>query len=362
LTFLEIDLKKLEFNYHSIRKRLKSHTKIIGVIKANAYGSASGAIAEKLISLGVEALAVAYASEGIELRQLGIKAPILVFYPQVDCFKEIIDHNLEPVLYSKRSWEKWVAESRKTKKSILPIHIKYNTGLNRIGFQPDEVHWVLEQLKNSTFEVKSVYTHLGQTEYPKPDSVTSNQISLFELIIEKHKAHSSRSVAYHLLNTSGLFNYPEHQMDWVRIGIGFYGYANRAEWNQSLKPIVTLKTHITQIHELKSGDTVGYNSGWRASKNTRIAVLPLGHADGFSRQYGQGKGWVLIDGQKAPVVGNVCMDMVMVEIGDIACIEGSEVMILGEGIRADALAEASGTISYELLTALGKRIPRVIKQ
>ena len=170
--------------------------------------------------------------------------------------------------------------------------------------------------------------------------------------MQKHNRSSKQKPEYHLLNTSGVFNYPECHLDWVRVGIGLYGFANHPRWNETLQPIAQLKTKITQIHEIKSGETVGYNCGWRATKKTRIAVLPIGHADGFSRQYGHGKGWVLVNGKKAYVVGNVCMDMVMVDIGDIPCNEESEVVVIGSGIRADDLAENAGTISYELLSSL----------
>jgi len=361
LTLLEIDLNKLEHNYSSLRKRLNQHSKMIGVVKANAYGSLSGLIAKKLVDLGVEALAVAYTQEALELREDGIEIPLIVFYPQVGSFRDIILNNIEPVLYSKRSWEKFKEVLSEEKKMPYPIHIKYNTGLNRIGFHPDEAVWVLEQLEDFSFNVKSVYSHLAQTEAPKPNEKTENQIFLFEQIMAKHIQASSQRPEFHLLNTSGVFNYPKYHLDWVRIGIGLYGFANQPEWNKTLQPIAQLKTKITQIHQITSGETVGYNCGWKAPKNSRIAVLPIGHADGFSRQYGHGKGWVMINGEKAHIVGNICMDMLMVDIGDIPCNEGSEVVILGAGIRADELAENAGTISYELLTALGNRIPRVLK-
>ncbi len=361
MTLLEIDLNKLEHNYSSLRKRLNQHSKMIGVVKANAYGSLSGLIAKKLVDLGVEALAVAYTQEALELREDGIEIPLIVFYPQVGSFRDIILNNIEPVLYSKRSWEKFKEVLSEEKKMPYPIHIKYNTGLNRIGFHPDEAVWVLEQLEDFSFNVKSVYSHLAQTEAPKPNEKTENQIFLFEQIMAKHIQASSQRPEFHLLNTSGVFNYPKYHLDWVRIGIGLYGFANHPEWNKTLQPIAQLKTKITQIHQITSGETVGYNCGWKAPKNSRIAVLPIGHADGFSRQYGHGKGWVMINGEKAHIVGNICMDMLMVDIGDIPCNEGSVVEILGSEIRADELAENAGTISYELITALGNRIPRVLK-
>ncbi len=361
MTFLEIDLKKLEFNYFSLKERLSPNSNMIGVIKANAYGSVAPSIAEKLVGLGIKALAVAYAEEAVQLRQIGIKVPILVFYPQLENFKHIIHHNLEPVLYSKRSWEKFAERVKEEKKAAYPIHIKYNTGLNRIGFHPNETNWVVEKISNAPFEVKSIYSHLGQTESLRPDAETERQIGLFKEVMQRHKEANHPRPEFHLLNTSGVFNYPEYHLDWVRVGIGLYGFANHPQWNVTLQPVAQLKTNITQIHEIKAGETVGYNCGWKATQNTRIGVLPIGHADGFSRQYGHGKGWVLIDSSKAPVVGNVCMDMIMVELGNIPCDEGSEVVVIGSGVRADELAENAGTISYELLSALGNRIPRIIK-
>ena len=361
MTILEIDLNKLEKNYLSLRKRLNPHSKMIGVIKANAYGGVSGPIAERLVEMGIEALAVAYTEEGVQLRKLGIKIPLLVFYPQVQNFRTLIHNDLEPVLYSKWSWAKFKEALVEEKQSDYPIHIKYNTGLNRIGFHPEETDWVLEQLKDSSFKLRTIYSHLAQTEVPKPNKDTEIQISLFHQIMQKHNRASKHKPEYHLLNTSGVFNYPELHLDWVRVGIGLYGFANHPKWNMTLNPIAQLKTKITQIHKVRSGETVGYNCGWRATEDTRIAVLPIGHADGYLRQYGHGKGWVLVNGKKANVVGNVCMDMVMVDIGEIPCDEESEVVIIGSGIRADELAENAGTISYELLSSLGNRIPRVLK-
>ncbi|MCH1608946.1 MAG: alanine racemase [Flavobacteriaceae bacterium] len=362
MTCLEINLKKLEHNYFSLRNRLQPQTKMIGVVKANAYGSLSVPVAQKLVDLGMESLAVAYAPEGKKLRQSGIEIPILVFYPQTENFEEIIRNNLEPVLYSKRSWDGFVKAVTVSKKMNYPVHIKYNTGLNRIGFGPDEIDWVLKNIETGPFEVKTIYSHLGQTESLKPDRFTDNQISTFEAIMEKHNAAATHKPEYHLLNTSGVFNYPDYHMDWVRVGLGLYGFANHPQWNDNLAPIAELKTNITQIHEIMKGETVGYNCGWSAPENTRIAVLPLGHADGLSRQNGHGKGAVMVHGKKAPIVGNVCMDMVMVDIGVIQCKEGDEVVIFGNGSRVDDLAENTGTISYELLAALSDRIPRVIKK
>ena len=360
MSFLEINLKKLTHNYKSIRSLLEPRVKMIGVVKANAYGSAVDVIAKKLVSLGIDALAVAYTNEGVALRRAGIQIPVIVFYPQVHNFKKIIEQQLEPALYSKRSWLKFISIVKETRNSNYPIHVKYNTGLNRIGFNPNDIDWVIAELKHSPIQLKSIYSHLGASEARRPDQKTDSQIDLFKKIISKHKKNATEKIDFHLLNTSGIFNYPNYHLDWVRTGIGLYGFANQFDWNKRLKPIATLKTTITQIHKISKGVTVGYNCGWTASNDTQIAVIPLGHADGIARHYGHGKGWVLINGEKAPMVGNICMDMTMVEIGQINCKEGSEVIVFGTKGRADDLAEDSGTISYELLSGLSSRISRKV--
>tara|TARA_B100001057_G_scaffold411406_1_gene427021 strand:- start:1259 stop:2347 length:1089 start_codon:yes stop_codon:yes gene_type:complete len=360
LSSLEIDLKKLTHNYKSIRNLLEPRVKMIGVVKANAYGSAIDLIANKLVALGVDALAVAYTNEGAALRKAGIKVPIIIFYPQVHNFKNIIEQKLEPALYSKRSWVEFKKLLKESQSSNYPVHVKYNTGLNRIGFDPKEIDWVIAELKHSPIKLKSIYSHLGATEANRPDQKTNSQIELFKEIISKHKKNTTEKIDFHLLNTSGIFNYPDFHLDWVRTGIGLYGFANHSDWNKKLKPIASLKTTITQIHKISKGVTVGYNCGWTALNDTKIAVIPLGHADGIARHYGHKKGWVLINGKKAPMVGNICMDMTMVEIGEINCEEGDEVVVFGGPGRADLLAEDLGTISYELLSGLGSRITRKV--
>ncbi len=360
MSFLEINLKKLSHNYKSIRSLLEPRVKMIGVVKANAYGSAIDVIANKLVSLGIDALAVAYTKEGVALRRTGIQIPIIVFYPQIHNFKKIIEQQLEPALYSKRSWLEFISIVKEIRNYNYPIHLKYNTGLNRIGFDPNDIDWVIAELKHSPIQLKSIYSHLGASEARRPDQKTDSQIDLFEEIISKHKKNTTEKIDFHLLNTSGIFNYPDFHLDWVRTGIGLYGFANQLDWNKKLKPIASLKTTIIQIHKISKGVTVGYNCGWTAPNDTKIAVIPLGHADGIARHYGHGKGWVLINGKKAPMLGNICMDMTMVEIGQINCQEGSEVIVFGTKGRADDLAEDSGTISYELLSGLSSRISRKV--
>jgi len=358
LNILEIDLKKLEHNFVTLKSLLKKETKIIGVVKANAYGSGQLEIVKKLISLGIDSLAVGYTSEGMILRKLKIPIPIMVFYPQSSYLPEIINNELEPSLYSKNIWTSFKKILNAKNIKNYPVHIKYNTGLNRLGFSPKERSWVKQEIKNSSFKIKSVYSHLGESEAPKPNNNCTNQIACFEKIKTAHQKESLREIDFHILNTSGVFNYPNYQYDAVRIGIGFHGYANNKVWDKKLMPIAKLKSVITQIHKVKKGEFVGYNSGWQAPKDTRIGILPIGHADGISRGYSGSNVWVNINGRKAYIVGNICMDMLMVEIGDLICSEGDKVEIFGDFNSANDFSKKNKTIPYELIAIIGPRIER----
>ena len=356
---LEIDLKKLEHNFITLKSLLNKKTKIIGVVKADAYGSGQLKIAKKLISLGIDILAVGYTPEGINLRKLDIKIPIIVFYPQILNLPELIKNKLEPSLYSKKIWVSFKNIIKEKEINNYPVHIKYNTGLNRLGFSTDDVTWIEQEIKTSPFMIKSIYSHLGESESQKPNEACENQIISFEKIKTSHENNGNRDIDFHILNTSGIFNYPNLQYDAVRIGIGFHGYANNNDWDKKLKPIAKLKSIITQIHKVKKGDLVGYNSGWKASKDTKIAVLPIGHADGISRSYSNSNAWVNVNGMKAYIVGNICMDMLMIDIGNILCNEGDEVEIFGQLNSANDFSKKNKTIPYELITSIGPRVKRV---
>ena len=359
MNILEIDLKKLEHNFVTLKSLLNKKTKIIGVVKADAYGGGQLEIVKKLISLGIDALAVGYTPEGINLRKLDVKLPIIVFYPQLLNLPEIVANKLEPSLYSKKVWTRFKNIIKENKIKNYPVHIKYNTGLNRLGFSHNDSIWIRQEIKNSPFKIKSIYSHLGESEAEKPNKACENQIRCFEKIKKIHLEDMSEEIDFHILNTSGIFNYPNFQYDAVRIGIGFHGYANNIDWDKKLKPIAKLKSIISQIHNVKKGDLVGYNSGWKATKDTRIAVLPMGHADGISRGYSNSNAWVNINGVKAYIIGNICMDMLMIEIGNISCNEGDEVEIFGESNSANDFSKKNKTIPYELITSIGPRIKRI---
>lgn len=358
MTQLQIDLDKLAHNYHYLRNKIAATTKFIAVVKANAYGQGGPAIAEKLVSLGANWLAVAFVEEGIILRKAGIKCPILVFYPQFENMDRLIDHQLEPALYSSAFIKAFSKALNDRKKTNYPVHLKCNTGLNRIGLSAADLTCFLAEKDQFPFTVKSVYSHLGASENPKPCPFTQKQVQLFlKLKLAVEKAYTTPPL-FHLVNTSGVFNYPEYHFDAIRCGIGLYGFANQQKWDKDLQPIARLSTSIVQLHTIEEGESVGYNQGWIAPQKSQIAVLPIGHADGISRRFGKGRGGVWINGQYAPIVGNVCMDMIMVDVSKINCLLQDNAIVFDMQHKANQLAENAGTISYELLTALSSRIKR----
>ena len=356
---LTIDLNSLAHNYSCLRSKLKEDTALIAVVKANAYGTNSTRIAEELVKLGTKHFAVAYTPEAVVLREANIKEDIMVFYPQIGQLDRIIEHQLEPVLYTLEIIKAFIELLKQKNLKDYPIHIKCNTGLNRIGLSQEDLVFFLTEIDASSMNIKSVYSHLGASENPKPCPFTQQQINAFEVIKKTVKKFCSTLPKFHLLNSSGIFNYPEHQLDAIRVGIALYGFANQSEWDIELQPIAKLSAPICQIHTLKKGENVGYNQGWEATKDSRIGIIPIGHADGIGRQYGNGVGKVQILGQTAPIIGNVCMDMLMIDLGSIDCAVGTEVILFDKNTTAADFAATGNTISYEILTGLNSRIQRV---
>lgn len=360
-TVLEIDLNALRHNYQYLTSKLKQGCKVLAVVKASAYGSDSLSIAKELESMGVDYFAVAYTSEGTALRDAGIETPILVLHPQPANFKIIIDRCLEPALYSARIMRHFIEEAENQNQKEYPVHIKFNTGLNRLGFWENDIDWIMSALqKSNAVKVKSLFSHLAASDDLEENEFTLRQIDSFRKTSEELSERLGYTPMRHQSNTSAILNYPEAQFDMVRTGIGLYGYGNSDEEDRSLKPVATLKSVISQIHKIEPGESVGYNRAYIAENYTTTATIPIGHADGIPRALGNGSGHVVIQGKKAPIIGNVCMDMLMVNISGIDCSEGDEVVIFGNEQPASKLAESGNTISYELLTALSHRIKRVI--
>ncbi|MFS4492640.1 alanine racemase [Maribacter sp. 2308TA10-17] len=359
-TVLEINLNHLEHNYRYLRGKLKPETKFLGVVKAFAYGSDSVKIAQKLEELGVDYFAVAYVNEGVRLRDAGIKTPILVLHPQAVNFEELIERCLEPSLYSPKILKEFLGVAKELKQKDYPVHIKFNTGLNRLGFWENDIDYIKERLEGrDEIKVTSIFSHLAASEDLNEKEFTLKQISNFRKNAQEFDEKINHTPFKHLLNTSGIINYPEAQFDMVRSGIGLYGFGNDTEVDSELKPVATLKTIISQIHKIEPGETVGYNRAFTSKGYQITATLPLGHADGIGRQYGNGNTYVNVNGQKAPIIGNVCMDMIMIDITNVDCEEGDEVIVFGENPNAEKFASTSKTISYELLTSISQRVKRV---
>ncbi|MBL7558373.1 alanine racemase [Olleya sp. YSTF-M6] len=362
-TILEIDLKALKHNFKHLKSRLHNNTKFLAVVKAFAYGSDAAEVAKYLEQLNIDYFAVAYTYEGVALRDAGITTPILVLHPQPVSFDDIIKRCLEPSIYSQRVLDLFIASAEIHKQHNYPVHLKFNTGLNRLGFGQKDIPKIAEALsKTEAIKVTSLFSHLAESEVLDDTDFTKSQIESFTKIYKDVYATLSYKPFLHICNTSGIINYPEAHFDMVRSGIGLNGYGNDPEVNKHLKPIAALKTNISQIHHIKKGKSLGYNRAFIAQEDTRTATLPLGHADGIKRQYGNKKGFVTINNQKAFILGNVCMDMIMVDVTNIKCKEGDQAIIFDDKHTAEDLAGQVNSISYELLTAVSQRVKRVIRR
>lgn len=360
-TTLEIDLKALRHNFEYLKSRMSPKTKFLGVVKAFAYGSDSVLVAKKLETLGADYLAVAYAQEGIVLREAGIRLPILVLHALPVSFNEIIDRCLEPNIYSFHTLKEFIKTASEKGQKEYPIHLKFNTGLNRLGFNTSDVETVAALLSETTsVKVKSVFSHMAASEDPSEKPFTLKQIDRYKTIVGQMERLLGYAFIKHMCNTSGILNYPEAHFDMVRSGIGLYGFGNSEKENKNFKPIGRLKSIISQIHYLDVGESLGYNMAFVAKEPIKTATIPIGHADGIGRQYGKGKGFVVINHKPAPILGNVCMDMIMVNITNIDCSEGDEVVVFDAHYTAEEFASTAQTISYEIITAISQRVKRVV--
>jgi len=360
VTVLEIDGKALEHNLHYFKNKLHQNTKILAVVKAFGYGGDGVQIASFLKNK-VNYFAVAYAHEGEALRDSDIATPILVLHPQIQNFDQIALHQLEPSIYNLKTLTAFLAYAEDKELIAYPIHLKFNTGLNRLGFSKEEIPLIIDCIKKSKHvKIKSILSHLAASEDVNEQDFTLRQINNFKQIIQEVCRHLNYTPIAHILNTSGVINYPEAQFDMVRIGIGLYGFGNDETETSHLKNSHILKSTISQTHVVKIGETVGYNRAFKAKKNTKIATIPIGHADGLSRKLGNGNGSVTILNQKALIVGNVCMDMIMVDVTDIKCKEGDDVFIFKTQEDILAISSVSETISYEILTMISQRIKRTL--
>ncbi|MCS6822569.1 MAG: bifunctional UDP-N-acetylmuramoyl-tripeptide:D-alanyl-D-alanine ligase/alanine racemase [Microscillaceae bacterium] len=362
-TVLEVNLEALVHNLNFHRSLLKPETKIMVMVKAFAYGSGIREVASLLQYHLVDYLAVAYADEGVELRQNGIHLPIVVLNSQESDFENILTYQLEPILYSPTIWQKWLhfLARHADPSQTYRLHIEIDTGMRRLGFDQTQYEWLLDSLAQLPTYVKvaSVFSHLASAEDEASDEFTRKQIADFEQITKRIQAILPYPFLRHIANSAGMARFPEAHLDMVRLGISLYGIAPHPHFKPYLQPVTTLKTVISQIKYLSQGESIGYNQKGKMLKDGKIGVIAIGYADGFNRKLSNGIGKVWVNGKTAPVIGNICMDMTMIDLTDIEAQEGDEVIIFGKNFTIDHLAQQLGTIPYEVLTSIHPRVKRV---
>jgi alanine racemase len=359
-TVLEIDLNALESNLKYFRSCVSSPTKIMAMVKAHGYGSGTHEIAYQLQSSGIDYLAVAYADEGMELRKKGVSVPVMVMNPERENLVEMLDYGLEPDIYNFNMLEQLLHTMENAGITEAGIHLEFDTGMHRLGFSGKDVPELIRQLnRQKGLRVKSVFSHLAASDDPAYDAFTKRQIADFKEIRQAFGALSGSIPLFHILNTAGILRFPEAQMDMVRTGIGLYGVNPLTVQEQYLQPVATLRAGISQIRELAAGETVGYSGKGRLERDSRIAVITIGYADGFRRLLGNGRGHVWVNGKLAPVVGNVCMDMTMIDVSGIECQEGEAVEIFGNHRKIEDLALECETIPYEIIAGIAGRVKRI---
>jgi len=360
-TVLEVNLNAMVNNLNVYKSYLPKSTGVIAMVKAFSYGSGSVEVASLLEKQHIDYLAVAYADEGVELRKNGIKTPIMVMNPDVVDFDRMLEFNLEPEIYSLNILQHLNNFSKVHFGKVITIHIKLETGMNRLGFGAadlDDLISILHQHKN--IKVNTIFSHLAASEDAQFDSFTHEQINNFNQLSDKLKSAIDYPIKKHLLNSSGILRFPEAHFDYVRLGIGLYGVDSTSSIQHNLEPIGKLKTRIAQIKQVHKGATVGYSRKGIANKDMKIGVLAIGYADGYDRRFGNGNGEVFIAGQRAKIIGNICMDMCMVDISHIDDVnDGDECEIYGKEISIIEQAKKIGTISYELLTKISSRVKRL---
>ena len=360
-TILEVDLGALVDNLNHYRSLLKPHTKMTCMIKASAYGAGSYEIAKTLQDHRVDYLAVAVADEGSDLRKAGITGSILVMNPEMSAFNTLFAHKLEPEVYSFHLLEALIRAAEHEGITHFPIHIKVDTGMHRLGFDPSDMPRLVRLLQGQTALIpRSVFSHLVGSDSPAFDDFTRRQIHTFTQAAQVLQDAFPHKILRHICNTAGIERFPEAQFDMVRLGLGLYGIDPTS--GATLHCVSTLRSTLLQIRDVPAGDTVGYSRRGRVARPSRIAAVPIGYADGLNRHLGNGHGYCLVNGQRAPYVGNICMDVCLVDVTDIDCREGDRVEIFGEHLSPSVLAEQLDTIPYEVLTSVSPRVKRVYYQ
>ena len=361
-TILEVNLNAVVENLNYYRSFLKPETKMVCMIKADGYGAGAVEIARTLQDHRVDYLAVAVADEGVTLRKAGITANIMIMNPEMTAFKTMFDYDLEPEVYSFRLLDALIKAARKEGITGWPVHIKLDTGMHRLGFDPvDDMDELIDRLKHQNAVIpRSVFSHFVGSDSDDFDSFSAQQFALFEEGSSKLQSAFSHKILRHIDNSAGIEHFPERQLDMCRLGLGLYGIDSRD--NRILNTVSTLKTTILQMHHVPAGETVGYSRKGKLDRDSVIAAIPIGYADGLNRHLGNRHGYCLVNGQKAEYVGNICMDVAMIDVTDIPCQEGDQVEIFGEHLPVTVLSDAIDTIPYEVLTGVSNRVKRVYFQ
>ena len=361
-TILEVNLNAVVENLNYYRSFLKPDTKMVCMIKADAYGAGAVEIAKTLQDHRVDYLAVAVADEGVSLRKAGITANIMIMNPEMTAFKTMFDYDLEPEVYSFRLMDALIKAARKEGITGWPVHIKLDTGMHRLGFDPiNDIDEVINRLRHQNAIIpRSVFSHFVGSDSDDFDSFSARQFELFEQGSQMLQAAFSHKILRHMDNSAGIEHFPERQMDMCRLGLDLYGVDPRD--NRMLHTVSTLKTTILQLRHVPAGETVGYSRKGKIERDSVIAAIPIGYADGLNRHLGNRHGYCLVHGQKAEYVGNICMDVAMIDVTDIPCQEGDQVEVFGEHLPVTVLSDVIDTIPYEVLTAVSNRVKRVYFQ
>ena len=357
-TTLEIDLDAMVANLNHYRSMMQPTVKTVCMVKAFAYGAGFYEIAKTLQDHRVDYLAVAVADEGEQLRKAGITANILVMNPEMTAFKTLFDNHLEPEIYSFALLDAMIHACEHEGYVNYPVHIKIDTGMSRLGFAPDEMPKLIERLNRQKAVIpRSVFSHLAGSDSTGLDTFTHLQAARFQQAADTLQAAFPHKILRHLCNSAGIERFPEYHHDMVRLGLGLYGISPVGD--RLLHPISTLKSTILQIHEVPESETVGYSRRGQLTRPSRIASLPIGYADGLNRRLGNGRGYCIVNGRPAPYVGNICMDVCMIDVTDIPCHEGDSVEIFGPNLPVTQLAQWLDTIPYEVLTGISTRVRRI---
>lgn len=359
-TVLEINLDHITHNFNFYKSFVKPSTKMMVMIKAFGYGNGSYEIAKQLQHLQVDYLGVAFADEGVQLRKSGIETNIIVMNPEISAFSQMIRYRLQPEIYSLNELKKFVELLQMFDENHYPVHLKLNTGMNRLGFKEENFEELTTFLRNQNeIKVVSVFSHLATSDMPEMEKHTLHQLQKFDNWSQKLSYAFGYKPIRHILNTSGIFNYPEYQYDMVRLGIGLYGVGNSEAEQKQLLNVSQLKTVVLQVNKIEAEEAVGYGRRFVTEKSTHIATIPIGYADGMRRSYGNGVGEVFINGKNYPIIGSICMDMLMVNIGNDNVAEGDEVELFGNNILITDVAKKWNTIPYEVMTSISQRVKRV---